>query len=45
MNEAAGTVNAGIDAGINFVDTSAFYGEGQSETILGEILAGGWRRR
>ncbi len=43
--EVADTVHAGIDAGINLIDTSAFYGEGKSEEILGEVLAGGWREK
>ncbi|CAN5520544.1 aldo/keto reductase [soil metagenome] len=45
VSDAADTVHAGIDAGINFIDTSAFYGEGQSESILGEVLTGGWREK
>ena len=45
VHEAAETIHAGIDAGINFVDTSAFYGEGKSEEILGEVLSGGWREK
>ena len=43
--EAAGCVHAGIKAGINLIDTSAYYGKGQSEEILGEVLAGGWREK
>ena len=43
--DAAETIHAGIDAGINLIDTSAFYGEGKSEEILGEVLAGGWREK
>lgn len=43
--DAADTVHAGIDAGINLIDTSAFYGEGKSEEILGEVLQGGWREK
>ncbi len=43
--EAADTVHAGIDAGVNLIDTSAFYGKGQSEQILGEVLQGGWREK
>ncbi|MGL6074984.1 MAG: aldo/keto reductase [Fimbriiglobus sp.] len=39
VSEARATVFAGLDAGINFIDTSAFYGEGRSEEILGEVLA------
>lgn len=41
--DAADCVHAAIDAGINLIDTSAYYGEGKSEEILGEILQGGWR--
>ncbi len=41
--EAADTVRAALDAGVNLVDTSAYYGTGTSETILGEVLAGGLR--
>ena len=43
--EVAGCVHAAIDAGVNLIDTSAFYGKGRSEEILGEILDGGWRER
>jgi L-galactose dehydrogenase len=45
VREAADTIHAGIAAGINLIDTSAFYGEGKSEEILGEVLAGGWREK
>jgi L-galactose dehydrogenase len=41
--EAAATVHAAIDAGINLIDTSAYYGKGVSESILGQALRGGWR--
>ncbi len=43
--EAGACVYAAIDAGVNLIDTSAFYGLGQSEAILGEVLQGGWRDR
>jgi len=43
--EAADTVHAAVDAGVNLIDTSAFYGEGTSEEILGQVLAGGWREK
>jgi L-galactose dehydrogenase len=43
--EAAACVHAAIDAGVNLIDTSAYYGKGKSEEILGEILQGGWRDR
>lgn len=38
--EVADTVDRALDAGIDFVDTSAYYGRGESERILGEVLAG-----
>ncbi|QEL14485.1 aldo/keto reductase [Limnoglobus roseus] len=44
-SEVADTIHAGIDAGINLIDTSAFYGEGRSEEVLGEVLQGGWREK
>jgi len=43
--QAAEVVHAAIEAGVNLIDTSAFYGLGASETILGEVLAGGWREK
>jgi L-galactose dehydrogenase len=43
--EAAATVHAAIDAGVNLIDTAAYYGKGVSEQILGEALTGGWRER
>ena len=43
--QATEVVHTAIDAGVNLVDTSAFYGLGASETILGEVLAGGWREK
>ena len=45
LAETADTVRAGIDAGINLVDTSAYYGKGVSEELLGAALADGWRER
>ena len=42
-SEADETIHAAIDAGINFFDTSAYYGEGRSEELLGSALAGGLR--
>ncbi len=38
--EVAATVRAALDAGVTFVDTSAYYGEGTGETLLGDALAG-----
>ena len=43
--QAAEVVGAAIDAGVNLIDTSAFYGTGTSEAILGEVLAGGLREK
>jgi L-galactose dehydrogenase len=43
LAETTETVRAGIDSGINFVDTSAYYGKGVSEELLGAALADGWR--
>src|SRR5260221_8221831 len=43
LGDAADCVHAAIDAGINLIDTSAYYGKGRSEEILGEVLQGGWR--
>ena len=43
--EAADTVHAAIDAGVNLVDTAAFYGKGTAEEFLGKALEGGWRER
>jgi L-galactose dehydrogenase len=45
LQDAQETVHAALDAGINFIDTSAYYGLGRSEEILGEILAQGLRDR
>ncbi len=41
--EVADCVHSAIDAGVNLIDTAAYYGKGQSETMLGEVLQGGWR--
>lgn len=43
--EVGDCVHAAIDAGVNLIDTSAYYGKGQSEEILGEVLQGGWREK
>jgi L-galactose dehydrogenase len=43
--EAADTVRAAIDAGVNLVDTAAYYGKGTAEEFLGRALEGGWRER
>ena len=36
--EVADALHAAADAGVNLIDTSAFYGIGKSEEILGEVL-------
>ncbi|MBC9033423.1 aldo/keto reductase [Sphingomonas sp. JC676] len=38
QDEADALVKAGLDAGINFIDTANVYAEGRSETILGQAL-------
>jgi aryl-alcohol dehydrogenase-like predicted oxidoreductase len=42
-DESVRTIHAGLDAGINFVDTADVYSTGESETILGKALANGRR--
>jgi L-galactose dehydrogenase len=37
-HEVADTLNCAAEAGINFIDTSAFYGQGRSEEIFGSLL-------
>ena len=38
-------MTAAYDAGVNFFDNAEVYAKGQSETIMGEVLAkAGWRR-
>jgi aryl-alcohol dehydrogenase-like predicted oxidoreductase len=36
-------IHRALDAGINFIDTADVYAQGESETIVGEALAGGRR--
>ncbi len=45
IEQARRVVHAAIDAGVSLIDTSAFYGRGESERILGDALAGGWREK
>jgi L-galactose dehydrogenase len=45
LNEAIRTIHMGIDAGINLIDTSPYYGLGKSESVLGEALNNGYRQR
>jgi len=37
---AVGTIHAALNAGINYVDTAPGYGNGNSESIIGEALRG-----
>jgi aryl-alcohol dehydrogenase-like predicted oxidoreductase len=38
--QAVAALHAALDAGVNFFDTAAVYGEGTSERLLGKVLAG-----
>lgn len=38
--ESIRAIRAGLDAGINWIDTAAIYGHGRSEEIVGEAIAG-----
>jgi L-galactose dehydrogenase len=40
LNEALTAVRVGLDLGMNFIDTSPFYGRGMSECLLGVALRG-----
>ena len=40
LNEALRTVRVALDLGMNFIDTSPFYGRGMSEVLLGIALRG-----
>ncbi len=40
LNEALASVRAALDVGMNFIDTSPFYGRGMSEVLLGVALRG-----
>lgn len=40
LEEALESVHAALDCGINFIDTSPFYGRGMSEVLLGIALKG-----
>lgn len=40
LNEAIASVHAALDVGMNFIDTSPFYGRGMSEVLLGVALRG-----
>lgn len=40
INEALESVRVALDCGLNFIDTSPFYGRGMSEVLLGLALRG-----
>jgi aryl-alcohol dehydrogenase-like predicted oxidoreductase len=40
VNDAMRAVHAALDVGMNFIDTSPFYGRGMSEVLLGVALRG-----
>ena len=40
IQEAMSAVHAALDVGMNFIDTSPFYGRGMSEVLLGVALRG-----
>ncbi len=40
LNEAIRSVHVALDCGLNFIDTSPFYGRGMSEVLLGVALRG-----
>lgn len=44
-SSAVDAIHAMIDAGVNLVDTAAYYGNGSSEKLVGEALQGGYRDR
>jgi aryl-alcohol dehydrogenase-like predicted oxidoreductase len=45
LAQAIGTVDAALDAGINFFDNAPMYGDGEAERRLGEALRSGKRDR
>jgi aryl-alcohol dehydrogenase-like predicted oxidoreductase len=40
VDEALGSVRVALESGLNFIDTSPFYGRGMSEVLLGIALRG-----
>ena len=40
VDEALGSVHVALESGLNFIDTSPFYGRGMSEVLLGIALRG-----
>ncbi len=45
LDEALAAVHAALECGLNFIDTSPFYGRGMSEVLLGIALRGVPRER
>ena len=39
-DQAIAAMHAALDSGINFFDTAAIYGDGESEKLVGRVLAG-----
>ena len=39
-DDATALIDAALDAGVNVIDTADFYGQGESEQIVGKALAG-----
>ncbi len=37
-NESLKALHAAVDAGVNFIDTAASYGDGKSERLIGKVL-------
>ena len=40
LNDAVRSVHVALDHGMDFIDTSPFYGRGMSEVLLGQALKG-----
>ncbi len=40
LDEALASVRVALECGLNFIDTSPFYGRGMSEVLLGIALRG-----
>ena len=38
-DESIAIINRAIDLGVNYIDTAAAYGRGQSQTYIGEVMA------
>jgi Predicted oxidoreductases (related to aryl-alcohol dehydrogenases) len=39
-DDSIAALNKALDLGVNFIDTAEVYGNGKSETIIGEVLRG-----